>query len=92
MKKDIKNYLEEKTYIEYVSFEDGHEYDVLGFTNKEYKAPDEIRDDVVDDIMDIAKRLAYKAYMSRTDEQEFRLIHKKDPKEVFEKWWKENSE
>jgi hypothetical protein len=37
-----------------------------------------------------AKKLAYKAFMARTDEAEFRAIHRKEPGEVFEIWWNKN--
>lgn len=40
--------------------------------------------------MDKDKELCYKAYMSRTTEEEFRSIHKKDPRAEFEKWWLKN--
>ena len=36
------------------------------------------------------KELCYKAFMSRTDEDEFRAIHHKEPRVVFEKWWLKN--
>jgi hypothetical protein len=39
---------------------------------------------------DEAKLIAWKAFMSRTDEREFEMIHRKSAKSVFEKWWNEN--
>jgi len=36
------------------------------------------------------KKIAYRAFMVRTDEAEFRAIHQKEPGEVFEIWWNKN--
>lgn len=36
------------------------------------------------------KKICYEAYMSRTDEKEYRTIHRKDPKVEFEKWFEKN--
>lgn len=36
------------------------------------------------------KELAWKAYMSKTDEKEFFMIHRKYAKDEFEKWWNKN--
>lgn len=39
---------------------------------------------------DEVKEVAWKAFMSRTDEREFELIHRKSAKDEFEKWWNRN--
>lgn len=36
------------------------------------------------------KELAWKAYISQTNEEEFYKIHRKDAKIEFEKWWNDN--
>ena len=36
---------------------------------------------------DEVKEISWKAFMCRTDEREFELIHKKSAKDEFEKWW-----
>ena len=38
-----------------------------------------------------AKELAWKAYISRTTEEEFFWINKKHAKSEFEKWWIKNN-
>ena len=42
-------------------------------------------------IIDEAKELAWKAFISRTTEEEYYYIHRKEAKLDFEKWWNENS-
>ena len=40
---------------------------------------------------DEAKELAWKAFMSRTTEEEYFWIHRKKARPEFEKWWTEKS-
>lgn len=36
------------------------------------------------------KELVYKAFMARTDEEEYAMIHRRSAKDDFEKWWNKN--
>lgn len=72
---DYKDSMAENHFI--VSFE---EFD-------ESEKPEEMDKIYFDDE---CKEIAWKAYMSRTDEKEFELIHRKSAKDEFEKWWNKN--
>lgn len=57
-----------------------------------YEEPDESQEEKMEKIYfeDECKEIAWKAYMSRTDEREFEMIHRKSARDEFEKWWIKN--
>lgn len=57
-----------------------------------YQELDDSQEEKMDKIYfeEKVKEIAWKAYMSRTDEKEFEMIHRKSARDEFEKWWNKN--
>ena len=56
------------------------------FTNDSTHSNFGIHDEDFNELSKEIKELLYKAFLARTTEKKYRLIHRKEPIEDFEKW------